>query len=309
MKALVAGASGFIGGALARELVRQGHATHSTLARQVFDLATPEGCQRAVTLEDFDVVYITAGVTGGSGLIASDPLSLVTPNVLIHAHMFAACRAAGVRKVVCLSSTTGYPDTDAAVGEDDYFAGEPHPAYFNPGHTRRFIERLGAMYPDLNIVFLRPSVVYGHGDNYDLETGHVIPALVRKVAERQDPITIWGSGENWRDGVYIDDMTRALVLAAAAPAGAYNIATGEGMTVLEMALCLCGIAQHAPKIIFDYSRPAMLRRRQLVTDRARDVLGWTANIRMRVGLEGTLDWYRLKYHNALRDPCNPAVWD
>jgi GDP-L-fucose synthase len=101
--------------------------------------------------------------------------------------MFAACKAAGVKKVICLSSSTGYPDTEEEMREDDYFTGELHGAYFNPGHTRRFIERLGAMYAsDFDTVFLRPSVVYGPGDDYNVVTSHVIPALVRKVAERQN---------------------------------------------------------------------------------------------------------------------------
>lgn len=292
MKALVCGAGGFIGGALVTELARQGHSTWSIIGRSL-DLTARDACDRAVHMDSFDVVYICAGVTGGSGLIASDPLSLVVPNLLIHLHMFGACAAAGVRKVVCLSSTTGYPDTGLPMTEDYYFMGELHGAYFNPGNARRFIEKLGAMYPSLNVVFLRPSVVYGPGDNDNLETCHVIPALVRKVAERQDPIIVWGDGTNWRDGVYIDDMVRALVLAAFAPAGPYNIATGEGMTVFDILANLVSFtpASYQPEVRYDSTRPSMLRKRQLVTDKARDVLEWEPTVRMRDGLRRTMEAY------------------
>jgi GDP-L-fucose synthase len=239
-----------------------------------------------------DLVYLCAGVTGGSGLIGKDPLSLVTPNLLIHANVFQAAREAGVKKVVCLSSTTGYPDTDLPMQEDDYFTGEIHPAYFNPGHTRRFIERLGAMYPELQIVFLRPSVVYGPGDDFDPETSHVIPALVRKVAERQNPITVWGDGSNWRDGVYIDDMVRAMILAGDAPAGAYNIASGEGMTVTQMLVHLQAASGHHPQIEYDETKPSMLKKRVLNIEKAKRVMGWEPGVRMQDGLARTLDWYR-----------------
>jgi GDP-L-fucose synthase len=284
--AVVLGSNGFIGKALRRKLAG---GNVRSVGHSYFDLTYLYDCQRAV--EGRELVYMCAGVTGGSGLILSDPLSLVTPNVLMHLHLFDACKEAGVKKVVCLSSTTGYPDTDLPMAEDDYFSGEPHPAYFNPGHARRFIERLGAMYPELNIVFLRPSVVYGPGDNYDLETCHMIPALVRKVAERQNPITIWGDGSNWRDAVYIDDMVRALVLAADAPPGAYNIASGEGATVTKMLQMLLHATNYFPQIEYDASKPSMLKRRVLVTDKAHNVLKWDAQVGLEKGLYRTLDWY------------------
>lgn len=288
MKILVCGAGGFIGGALYRKLYMNG-ADVTSVDHKRFDLTLRDDCNFAVAGQD--VVYICAGVTGGSGLIALDPLSLVTPNLLIHINLFEACKKAGVKKVVALSSTTGYPDTDLPMAESDYFLGDPHPAYFNPGHTRRFIERLGAMYPELNITFLRPSVVYGPGDDFDPATSHVIPALVRKVAERQNPITIWGDGSNWRDAVYIDDVVRALVLAQGAPLGAYNIATGEGMTVLEMLSTIEAHVDHYPGLKFDASKPSMLKKRALIIDKARSDLNWEPSVRMRDGLCKTLDWY------------------
>lgn len=288
----VCGGYGFIGAALVRKLSEDpANAIMWSMSREHCDLRLPMHCEQFVRRAD--VVYMCAGVTGGSGLIASDPLSLVTPNVLMHLNLFEACKRAGVKKVICLSSTTGYPDTDLPMSEEDYFAGEPHPAYFNPGHARRFIERLGLMYP-LNIVFLRPSVVYGPGDNFDPETSHVIPALVRKVAERQNPITIWGDGSNWRDAVYIDDVVRALVLASEAPAGAYNIASGEGMIVQEILATLIAVYPKFgsyPEIKYDRSRPSMLKKRVLNIEKAKRVMGWEPTVRMQDGLRRTLDWY------------------
>ena len=282
-KIAVAGHRGFIGSSLVRALNKSG-ITAETIEGKIQSQETADSL-----VEGCNTLYICAGVTGGSGLLASDPLSLVTPNLLIHAYLFKACKKMGVRKVICLSSTTGYPDSDAMMLEDDYFKGELHGAYFNPGHTRRFIERLGQMYPELHITFFRPSVVYGPGDDYDPETSHVIPALVRKVAERHDPITIWGNGENWRDAVYIDDVIRALMIDA--PAGAFNLASGDGMTVIQILETLRIHAGYHPDVKYDLSKPAMLKKRMLNIEKAKDVLGWEPTVDMRTGLRRTLDLY------------------
>ena len=295
MRTLVLGATGFIGGALYRHLVGMGNDVTGSIGRDMCDLTTKPVYSDIFEGRNYDVVYMCAGTTGGSGLLSKDPLHFVNDNILMNVHLFAACKKYGVKKVVYASSTTAYPDTDAEMREEDYFTGELHGAYFNPGHTRRFIERLGEMYADhFATVFLRPSVVYGPGDDYNLSTSHVIPALVRKVAERQDPITVWGDGENWRDAVYIDDMVRALVLAADAPAGAYNIATGEGITVKAILDVLCLHARHFPEVKFDLTKPSMLKRRVLNTNRAREILGWTPRVRMVEGFARTLDWYASK---------------
>ncbi len=299
MRILVAGGAGFLGGALVPALVRAGHHVSATthirgvpcvLPRMSYykaDLTRPEDCAKIV--KGHEVVYALARVTGGSGKLAKDPLSFVTPNILINTQLFKACAEAGVTKVIYNSSTTAYPDTDLAMREEDYFIGEP--AYFHPGHTNRSIERLAQMYPELNVTCIRPTMIYGPGDCYDLELGHVIPALIRKVAERQNPITLWGDGTAWRDAVHIDDVVRALVLAMDAPAGAFNIATGEGMTVNEILAELCDHADHDPVVNLDLSKPQMLKKRALVIEKAKRVLGWEPAIRMRDGLRSTLDWY------------------
>jgi GDP-L-fucose synthase len=289
VKAVVLGASGFIGGALAKSLAARGIPARLLGGRGVVDLRHALSCAQAVA--GMDIVFMCAGVTGGAGLISADPLSLVTPNVIMHLQLFEACAKAGVERVVCLSSTTGYPDTELPMVEEDYFRGEPHPAYFNPGHARRFIERLGEMHKELDIVFLRPSMVYGPGDNFDLANSHVIPALVRKIAERQNPITVWGDGSTWRDGVYIDDVARALILAADAPPGAYNIGCGEGMTVTQMLVHLQAASGHHPNIEYDATKPAMLKKRVLDIEKAKRVLGWEPSILMGQGLSRTLEWY------------------
>ena len=297
---LIAGGAGFIGSALLNALAvahpdaELWATVHSRdpapkvprVRYMECDLTCRAGWDAAL-LSRPDLVYMAAGKSGGSGL---DPLHFVTDNALMHLHMFRSCAQHGVGRIIAMSSTTGYPDTGAPMREDDYFEGELHPAYFNPGHTRRFIERLGAMYPQIATTFIRVSGVYGPGADFDPASSHVIEATIRKVAERQDPIVLWGDGHAWRDALYIDDLAAALVQCAAWPAGAYNFASGTGMTVNNMLHTLLAHAGHEPRVERDLSRPQMIAARRLDWTRA-ESFGWTPTVAMREGLIRTLDWF------------------
>ncbi len=230
-----------------------------------------------------------AGVTGGVGL---DPFLLVTDNVIMHALMFRACAALGVKRIVLMSSSTGYPDLGPLpLAEHNYFDDEVFQGYKHAGETRRFIERMAEMYADkIEIVRLRVSNAYGPGDNFDAQTSHVIAASVRKVAERQDPITIWGDGSNRRDAVYTDDLARGIVMAADWPAGAYNFASGEEMSVKEILAELMNAAGYLPVLKFDLTKPTQLQRRILDCAKVY-ALGWKPTVPMRDGLVQTYGWF------------------
>ncbi len=300
MRTLVCGASGFIGSALAPALVIEGHEVYATV-REIerfdagrfieADLAWKAGWEIALLCRP-ELVYMCAGKTGGSGL---DPLHFVTDNALMALHMYRECAAAGVKRIVYLSSTTGYPDSGEVMREDDYFAGDVHPAYFNPGNTKRFIERLGAMWAHkVETVFVRVGGVYGPGGDFNPVSSHVIEATIRKVAERQDPITVWGTGLEVRDALYIDDLVDALIKCASWPAGAYNLATGEPMSVNDILHTLLAHADHQPRIERDLSKTSMLRARLLDCSKAH-ALGWKAKVSMREGIIRTYDWYRAQH--------------
>lgn len=304
-RALVCGGAGFIGEAIKHALVAQGQhevtATLHTADPEQYDVTVryPEcdltsrvGWRQAMETAQPDTIFMCAGVTGGSGKFALDPLSFVHDNLVMHALMFKAAAEHGVKRIVALSSTTGYPHSPFAMRETEYHTGALYPAYFNPGHTRRFIERLSEMYADkIETVWMRVSNCYGPGDNFDPVTSHVIAATVRKVAERQDPIIIWGDGTNVRDAVYIDDVVTAALLCETAPPGAYNFAEGYGMSVTAIAHQLAAHAMYEPHLEYDLTRPAQIPTRLLDTTKARTVLGWQPTVMMRDGLRKTLDWY------------------
>ena len=279
MTIAVVGARGFIGSALARLLLVEGHDLRLIGRGDDFDFS---GC---------DFVYHCAGVTGGGQFLQADPLGMVGPNIRLALDVFDAAKRDGVGHVIAMSSTTGYPDHDHPLHETEYFEGEVHPVYINPGETRRYIERLGAMYP-FATTFIRCAGAYGPGDDYSIKTSHVIGATIRKIAERHDPLICWGDGEDSRDGTYIDDLARALV-AAIEPDGsrAFNIGSGEAMTIKEMIAVLADHAGYRPRVLHDLSKPRMIRSRMLDTDRAHAALMWWPKVPMEKGLRMALDAY------------------
>lgn len=317
---LVAGGSGFIGSNLVARLVRRGCRVRATYRRPIAqsprepvewmraDLTRPEDCARAV--RDVDVVFQCAASTSGAAVIVQRPLVHVTPNVVMNALLFEAAHAAGARRLVYLSSAAAYPPAgDRPVAEDEMFTGEPYPTYYPAAAMKRFAETLCEMYahrirPSLSTVVVRPSNVYGPYDKFDPERSHVTAALVRKVADRTEPIEVWGTGEDVRDLVYIDDFLDGLLLAAEVDQDffAVNVGSGSGVSVREILSQLLEIdgRPNAP-VRYDPSKPTTIPVLRVDVTRAREMLGFRPQVPLAEGLRRTLQWYRREYlPNELR---------
>ena len=288
-KITVLGSNGFIGNAVFKRLQKKG-----------FDpIPIPASSKGPrldkgidwLNLSGIDTVYLCAGRTGGVGRMQKDPLSFVLPNVRIHMNVFEAAQRDGVRRVICGQSITGYPDVSHPVEEDEYGMGALHPAYFVPGNTWRFVDKLAQMFRNLEVVFVRPSNVYGPRNDFDPQTSHVIEATVRKVYERQNPFVIWGNGSETRDPTYIDDLAEALTLCGDCPVGAYNIGTGQSVTVNEMVKILCDHADFHPELRYDTSKPTAIQTRYLDISKTQEVLKWNPSVTIEDGLKRTYDFY------------------
>lgn len=292
MKTLILGAGGFIGGSLYRKLRDSGAPGIVAIATssKKHDLDWESSwLQQTFQKEDVDTVYLCAGQTGGVGKMAADPLSFMLPNVRIHMNVFEECAKYGVKRVICVQSTTGYPDSPKPMREDEYHRGPLHPAYRVPGTAHRFIENISHLF-DFDTLFFRPSNVYGPGNDFSPDKSHVIEATVRKVAERQNPFVIWGDGSQTRDAIFITDLVDALIMGKKWPAGAYNIASGEEMSVSQIANTLCEHAKFHPEIRFDPTKPQAINARRLNIEKARS-LGWSPKVSMKEGLEKSYDWF------------------
>ena len=286
----IIGTNGFIGKALAERFLEKGVQVISIPSSSHGPVSLDGDCKwLAWMLNGVDTVYLCAGRTGGVGRMKNDPLSFVLPNVRIVMNVFEAAQAAGVRRVVCSQSITGYPDTPEPVKEDQYHEDPLHPAYFVPGNTWRFVDHLSKMF-DMEFVFVRPSNVYGPGNDFDPQTSHVIEATIRKIYERQDPMVIWGNGEETRDPTYIDDLAEAMTMCGDCEPGAYNIGTGQSVSVNDIIKILCDYTDFHPELIYDETKPSAIATRYLNCDKVATI-GWKPDVSIEEGLQATYDWY------------------
>jgi GDP-L-fucose synthase len=320
MNTLVAGGAGFVGANLINRLLSLGANVRATIHRKApvivderieymrCDLTRMRDCRKAVS--GIDYVFLCAANTSGAAVIQSTPLVHVTPNIVMNSQMLEAAYFAKVKKFVWLSSNAAYPPSgDRPVKEDDFFDGDPYEAYFGVGWMKRYTEILCRMYSEklrspMATVVLRPSNIYGPYDDFEFETSHVMAALIRRVVERHDPIEVWGTGDDIRDWIYVDDFVDAMVLAVekVKSYNPINIGLGKGHSIkeaLQISLEVDGYA--AARVEFDFSKPSMIPIRLIDTTKAETILGFRAKTGLREGIGKTIEWYR-RTHAAESPP-------
>jgi GDP-L-fucose synthase len=310
-KVLVAGGAGFIGTNLALALAGRGarlrlsvhekplQASFADAEIVTVDLRRPEDCARAV--HGVDYVFLCAAHTSGAAVIRATPLVHITPNVLINTLMLEAAHKARVGRFCFISSGAAYPPTgDRPVGEAEMFDGDPADVYFAAGWMKRYAEVLCRTYAEkiaspMPTVVVRPSNVYGPHDKFDFAVSHVTAALIRRVVERHSPLEVWGTGNDVRDLIYVDDFIDGVLAASATdrPFLAVNICAGIGYTVrqiLEAILRVDGYEQ--ADVRYDPSRPSTIPARLMDAGLARKELGFEARTSLEDGLRRTIAWYR-----------------
>ncbi len=308
---LVAGGAGFVGANLVRKMLDLGAKVRATLYKKDAviqdprieyvraDLLLKEDCTRVV--KDMDYVFLCAASTSGAAVIASTPLVHVTPNIILNSQMLEAAYFAKVQKFIFLSSNAAYPPSaDRPVREDEMFDGDPYDIYFGVAWMKRYTEILCRLYAEklknpMRTVVVRPSNIYGPYDDFDFATSHMMSATIRKVVERQNPINVWGTGEDIRDLIYIDDFIEGLVLAAE-KINTYepvNIALGRGYSVKELlSICMEEDGYLGAVVDYDASKPSMIPVRLIDTSKAERLLGFKARVDIREGILKTLEWFR-----------------
>jgi len=306
---LVAGGTGFVGVNLIKRLLDLGANVSATLhlkepvladARVRYikgDLRRPEDCAKAVAGADY--VFMCAANTSGAAVMAKTPLAHLTPNVLMNVSMLDAAYQAGVKKFLFISSNTVYPLTDFAVKETDV-TNEFYEKYFIVAWMKRFTEIVCEMYATkiskpMKVCVVRPANIYGEFDDFEWETSHVIPALIRKVVERHKPLEVWGDGTDLKEFIYVQDFIDGMLLAMEKMEGfdPINIATGNPCTVKDVLAALLKIDNFGDaNIVFDTSKPTMIPKRLIDIAKAKSMLGFQSKVPLEEGLKKTVAWYR-----------------
>jgi len=315
-KVLVVGGAGFVGVNLIHRLLELGADIRATIHKKPpvvndprvtyvqVELRDPADCAKAVS--GIDYVFMCAANTSGAAVIANTPLAHVTPNVIMNTLMIEAAYNAKVKKYLWLSSNTVYPSAEHAVKEEEMMSGEPYDKYFPVAWMKRFGEVLCAMYATkikepMTTVVVRPANIYGIFDDFAWETSHVVPALIRKVVERQSPLEVWGDGTEIKDLIYVEDFVEGILLAMEKKDAfdPINIGTGVPVSVkdvLNAALEAEGYAN--ANIVFNTSKPTMIPKRLIDVSKAKRDLGFEAKTTLKEGIKKTVEWYKKTYPNG-----------
>jgi len=300
-KVVVTGGAGFLGRFVVSRL-EQFPGVEIVVPRSCdYDLVQEVNVKRLLDDANPDLVIHLAAVVGGIGHNQKNPGRFFYDNLMMGAQLIEQSRRHGVKKFVAIGTVCAYPNfTPTPFKEDDIWNGYPEETNAPYGLAKKMMLVQSQSYREqygFNSIFLLPANLYGPGDNFDLETSHVIPALIRKCVEaRQDNkpfIEAWGSGQVSREFLYVEDCAEGIVRAGAVynePA-AVNLGSGNEVVIRDLVETIARLTGFKGDIRWQSDRPDGQPRRQLDTSRALEKFGFQAKTSLEEGLKRTIDWY------------------
>jgi len=299
-KIYIAGHKGMVGSAIWRALVAKGYTNLIGMSSKDLDLRNQQAVQVFINREKPDVVIDAAARVGGILANNNFPYQFIMENMLIQNNLINSALQSGVEKFIFLGSSCIYPRLAPQPLKEEYLlTGELEPT--NEWYAIAKITGVKACQAirkqfDKDYVSLMPTNLYGSFDNFDLNTSHVLPAMMRKFHEAKinhhAPVTLWGSGTPLREFLFVDDMAQAVVFALEnkLPYYLYNIGTGEDLTIKELALTIQKITGHQGEIIWDATKPDGTPRKLMDISKMHD-LGWKHKVSLEQGIQMTYDWF------------------
>lgn len=300
-KILVTGGSGFLGSHVVEKLAAGGVPAENIFVSRSgeFDLRNFEDCKRAV--EGQDIVIHLAAKVGGIGFNQAKPGELFYDNIVMGAQMIEAAHEAGVKKFVAMGTVCAYPKfTPSPFREEDLWNGYPEETNAPYGLAKKALlvqaQAYRKEYGD-NVVFLLPVNLYGPRDNFKPESSHVIPALIKKVADAKnkgsDHIDVWGTGRATREFLYVEDAAEGIVLATERfdKPDPVNLGSGKEISIKSLIELICRFMGFKGELRWDATKPDGQPRRMLDTSRAEKEFGFRAKTDFEEGLKKTIEWY------------------
>ena len=297
VRVLVTGGGGFLGSHLVERLERDGHDV--VVARRAdHDLTTMDAAARLFAEAEADLVFHLAAEVGGIGANRANPGRYWYANLAMGTNVLEQARIHGTRKLVIAGTVCSYPKHAAIpFSEADLWDGYPEETNAPYGVAKKAVLVGAQAYREqygLDAIFLLPTNLYGPRDNFDLETSHVIPALIHKMVEAEDEVVLWGDGSPTREFLYVEDCAEGIVLATLRYDGSdpVNLGTGEEISIKSLAELIAEATGFDGDIVWDTTKPNGQPRRKLDTSRARELFGFEAKTPFRDGIARTVAWYR-----------------
>jgi GDP-L-fucose synthase len=307
----VTGGAGFLGSFVVEKLRELGCHDVFVPRSQEYDLVDMKAVKRLYQDARPDIIIHLAASVGGIGANRANAGKFFYDNAMMGIQVIEQGRLFGVKKVVALGTVCAYPKfAPVPFSEENLWDGYPEETNAPYGLAKKMLLVQSQAYRDqygFNSIYLLPVNLYGPRDNFDLETSHVIPALIRKcleAKERRDPeIICWGDGTPTREFLYVEDCAEAILLATEKynQPEPVNIGTGREISIKNLIQLIAELSDYQGRIVWDPTKPNGQPRRCLATDRARHLFGFSAKTNFRKGLQQTITWY-LSKGGAVRVP-------
>ena len=313
-RVLVTGGTGFVGSHLTELLVTSGayitvigretgdHPGFLDLKHSAVSYHRVDLMRLSKPLTDLfmgqDIVFHLAARVAGIGYNVAHPATMLRDNLTLTHTTLEATRLGGVKRFQFVSSACVYPrHCTIPTPETEGFVGDPEPTNYGYGWAKRMGEVLTKTYAEefhFEVSIVRPYNGYGPRDNFDPETSHVIPALIKRVIGGEDPVIVWGDGSSTRSFLYVEDFARGILEACEKypVADPINIGSQEEISIKELVALIIEISGSKAGVRFDRSKPNGQPRRNCDTRKATEKIGFMARVPLREGLKETIEWYR-----------------
>ena len=300
---LITGGAGFLGSHIVENLIKTRGVSEKqiiVLRSKDMDLRVYDNCIKAV--ENIDIIIHLAAKVGGIGFNQKNPGTLFYDNIIMGGQLMEAAMVAKVEKFVQIGTVCAYPKfTPPPFREEDLWKGYPEETNAPYGIAKKALLVMAQAYRQqygMNVIYLLPVNLYGPKDNFDLESSHVIPALIRKFVEAtekgQKEVEVWGTGQASREFLYVEDAAEAIILATEQynKAEPVNLGTGKEIKIKDLVTLIARLTDFDGQIIWNTSKPDGQPRRCLDTSRAKLEFGFEAKTSFVEGLQKTIEWYR-----------------
>ena len=293
----VAGNTGLVGSAIVRMLHWKGYTNILSSPSKSWDLRNQMDVERFFRVNEPEYVYLAAAKVGGIGANAYYPGHFIYDNLMIQTNVIHAARKFGVKKLLFLGSSCIYPKfAEQPITEDQLLGG-----HLEPSNDAYAIAKIAGIKMcqayrkqyGFDAISLMPTNLYGPNDNYDLDSSHVLPAMIRKFHEAKDKVTLWGDGSAMREFLYVDDLAEAAFkcMVDYDSEDIINVGTGKDITIKDLAETIADVVGFKGEIVWDTSKPNGTPRKVLNVDKIKS-LGWKPKVSLREGIQKTYDLYK-----------------